>query len=143
MRIGKQLKGSGIRSGLLVALGIPFSFMFAFMVVNLLGYTYNFMVMFGMLLGLGMLIDGAIKHFPEWWLLGTSSTSHWGWHTAFDVTNQYVLEAVRGGLAGLVLFVGSIVCAYVLIGRTVRFAFTSRALAEADRRPGTDTSAGT
>ena len=50
----------GIRSGLLVALGIPFSFMFAFMIVNLLGYTYNFMVMFGMLLGLGMLIDGAI-----------------------------------------------------------------------------------
>ena len=50
----------GIRSGLLVALGIPFSFMFAFMIVNLLGFTYNFMIMFGMLLGLGMLIDGAI-----------------------------------------------------------------------------------
>ena len=50
----------GIRSGLLVAFGIPFSFMFAFIFVNLLGYTYNFMVMFGMLLGLGMLIDGAI-----------------------------------------------------------------------------------
>ena len=28
--------------------------------MNALGYTYNFMVMFGMLLGLGMLIDGAI-----------------------------------------------------------------------------------
>lgn len=50
----------GVRSGLLVAFGIPFSFMFAFIVVNALGFTYNFMVMFGMLLGLGMLIDGAI-----------------------------------------------------------------------------------
>ena len=50
----------GLRSGLLVAMGIPFSFLFAFIVVNLLGFTYNFMVMFGMLLGLGMLIDGAI-----------------------------------------------------------------------------------
>ena len=50
----------GVRSGLLVAFGIPFSFMFAFIFVNLLGFTYNFMVMFGMLLGLGMLIDGAI-----------------------------------------------------------------------------------
>jgi multidrug efflux pump len=50
----------GLRSGLLVALGIPFSFLFAFIVVKQLGYTYNFMVMFGMLLGLGMLIDGAI-----------------------------------------------------------------------------------
>ena len=50
----------GIRSGILVALGIPFSFLFAFIIVNALGFTYNFMVMFGMLLGLGMLIDGAI-----------------------------------------------------------------------------------
>ena len=50
----------GFRSGLLVALGIPFSFLFAFIVVHALGFTYNFMVMFGMLLGLGMLIDGAI-----------------------------------------------------------------------------------
>ncbi|MBL4680445.1 MAG: efflux RND transporter permease subunit [Pseudomonadales bacterium] len=50
----------GFRSGILVALGIPFSFLFAFIVVSALGYTYNFMVMFGMLLGLGMLIDGAI-----------------------------------------------------------------------------------
>ena len=50
----------GARSGLLVAFGIPFSFMFAFIVINMLDYTYNFMTMFGMLLGLGMLIDGAI-----------------------------------------------------------------------------------
>ncbi len=50
----------GLRSGLLVAFGIPFSFLFAFIVINALGFTYNFMVMFGMLLGLGMLIDGAI-----------------------------------------------------------------------------------
>ncbi len=50
----------GLRSGVLVALGIPFSFLFAFIVINTLGYTYNFMIMFGMLLGLGMLIDGAI-----------------------------------------------------------------------------------
>jgi len=50
----------GLRSGILVAMGIPFSFLFAFIVLNAIGFTYNFMVMFGMLLGLGMLIDGAI-----------------------------------------------------------------------------------
>lgn len=50
----------GVRSGLLVALGIPFSFLFAFIIVESLGFTYNFMVMFGLLLGLGMLVDGAI-----------------------------------------------------------------------------------
>ena len=50
----------GFRSGLIVGLGIPVSFLFALIFVFLLGYTFNFMVMFGMLLGLGMLIDGAI-----------------------------------------------------------------------------------
>jgi multidrug efflux pump len=50
----------GFRSGLIVGLGIPVSFLFALIFVYLLGYTFNFMVMFGMLLGLGMLIDGAI-----------------------------------------------------------------------------------
>jgi multidrug efflux pump len=50
----------GIRSGLLVTLAVPFSFFFAFIVIRMLGFTYNFMVIFGLLLGLGMLIDGAI-----------------------------------------------------------------------------------
>ena len=50
----------GIRSGMLVTLAVPFSFFFAFIVINILDFTYNFMVIFGLLLGLGMLIDGAI-----------------------------------------------------------------------------------
>ena len=50
----------GFRSGLIVGIGIPVSFLFSLIFVYLLGYTFNFMVMFGMLLGLGMLIDGAI-----------------------------------------------------------------------------------
>ena len=50
----------GVRSGLLVTLAVPFSFFFAFIIITLMGFTYNFMVIFGLLLGLGMLIDGAI-----------------------------------------------------------------------------------
>ena len=50
----------GFRSGVIVGLGIPISFLFSMIFVYLLGFTFNFMVMFGMLLGLGMLIDGAI-----------------------------------------------------------------------------------
>ena len=34
--------------------------LFSVIIIYLLGYTFNFMVMFGMLLGLGMLIDGGI-----------------------------------------------------------------------------------
>jgi multidrug efflux pump len=50
----------GFRSGVVVGLGIPVSLLFSVVVIYLLGYTFNFMVMFGMLLGLGMLIDGGI-----------------------------------------------------------------------------------
>ncbi|MDP6376280.1 MAG: efflux RND transporter permease subunit [Pseudomonadales bacterium] len=50
----------GFRSGVIVGLSIPISFLFSLIFIYLLGYTFNFMVMFGMLLGLGMLIDGAI-----------------------------------------------------------------------------------
>ena len=50
----------GFRSGLLVGLGIPFSLLFALIITFQMGFSFNFMVMFGMLLALGMLIDGAI-----------------------------------------------------------------------------------
>jgi multidrug efflux pump len=50
----------GFRSGVVVGLGIPVSLLFSIIIIYLLGYTFNFMVMFGMLLGLGMLIDGGI-----------------------------------------------------------------------------------
>ena len=50
----------GLRSGLIVGLGIPMSLLFAVTILYIIGFTYNFMVMFGMLLALGMLIDGSI-----------------------------------------------------------------------------------
>ena len=50
----------GFKSGLLVGLGIPFSLLFGLIINSQLGYSFNFMVMFGILLALGMLIDGAI-----------------------------------------------------------------------------------
>jgi multidrug efflux pump len=50
----------GVRSALLVGLGIPFSLLGATIIAYVLGYSFNFMVIFGLLLALGMLIDGAI-----------------------------------------------------------------------------------
>lgn len=49
------------------------------------------------------LIDQAIWRFPEWCLIGTRSTAHWGWGLR-DVTNQYILEGVRGGFLSMALF---------------------------------------
>lgn len=50
----------GVRSGLLVGVAIPMSFLMAFMVLNGLGMTMNMMIMFGLLLAVGILVDGAI-----------------------------------------------------------------------------------
>lgn len=50
----------GIRSGLLVGLAIPTSFMVSFLIVEMAGLTINNMLLFGMVLTVGMLVDGAI-----------------------------------------------------------------------------------
>ena len=49
------------------------------------------------------LIDQAINHFGEWLFLGCRSTAHWG-RGLTDITNQYILEGVRGGFLTLALF---------------------------------------
>jgi hypothetical protein len=50
------------------------------------------------------LFDNFIKHISEWFVVGTKSTAHWG-HAQNDITNQFVLEGVRGGIVTLLLFV--------------------------------------
>ncbi len=49
------------------------------------------------------IIDQAVKYFREWALVGTHTVEHWGWVNS-DLTNQYILEGVRGGLVTLILF---------------------------------------
>jgi hypothetical protein len=49
------------------------------------------------------LIDRAIAHFNEWWLVGTLNTADWG-EGLDDVTNQFLLEGVRSGFLGMLLF---------------------------------------
>ena len=66
-----------------------------------------------------LLIDNAIKHFDEWWLIGALDTGHWG-HAMYDLTNQYVREGVKGGFLALVLFVWVLAHAFVLVGRLWR-----------------------
>lgn len=50
----------GLRSGLLVGLSIPASFMTGFLLIGVMGMTVNMMLMFGMVLTVGILVDGAI-----------------------------------------------------------------------------------
>ncbi len=50
----------GLRSALMVGIAIPTTFLMGFLLLTLFGYTLNMMVMFGLVLAVGMLVDGAI-----------------------------------------------------------------------------------
>ena len=50
----------GLRSALLVAFAIPTSFLLCFSLMAVLGHSISNMVMFGLILAVGMLVDGAI-----------------------------------------------------------------------------------
>ncbi len=71
------------------------------------------------------LIDSAVRHLGEWWLLGTDYTRHWmptgvSWnpdHT--DITNHYLKMGVVGGLPLMISFIFIIVRAFQLLGRTM------------------------
>jgi multidrug efflux pump len=50
----------GLRAAIMIGLSIPISFMIAFLVVNILGMTINMMIMFGLVLAVGVLVDDPI-----------------------------------------------------------------------------------
>lgn len=75
------------------------------------------------------LIDAAVKHFSEWWLLGTTYTRHWAtrsnglmvlpeYPNMIDITNQYILIGVGGGILPLILFILIIAYCFQGLGRT-------------------------
>jgi hypothetical protein len=74
------------------------------------------------------LIDQAVNHFGEWWLIGSSYTAHWaagGLVLAvdpnnMDITNHYVAQGLHGGVLGLGLFIAMIVTGFRVIGRRLR-----------------------
>lgn len=74
-----------------------------------------------------VLIDQAINHFDEWWLVGTTYTAHWMPYVLpsspgyIDITNQYIAEGVTGGIGRMGLFIAILVCAFKNIGTGLRF----------------------
>lgn len=82
------------------------------------------------------LMDRWIVYFFEWWLLGTRDTAHWaagqlGGVGLADVSNHYVLESVRGGLATLLLFIWLIVKAFSNVGKMMATQEVSRDISKA------------
>lgn len=74
------------------------------------------------------LIDQAVKHFNEWWLIGSKVTAHWAPGGSqvlavdpnnMDITNHYISQGLAGGVLQLGLFVALIVLGFKTIGRRV------------------------
>lgn len=63
-----------------------------------------------------ILINAAVSHFSQWWLLGTNNNSTWGLFT-WDTCNQYVSDGVSGGLITLILLLAILTRGFSLIGR--------------------------
>jgi len=69
------------------------------------------------------LVDAAIAHVDDWWLCGMASNASWSvklGHYLTDITSQYILEALRGGLLTLGLFVGMIWFCFKRVGFLTR-----------------------
>lgn len=50
----------GFRNALFVGFAIPMSMFMSFMILSALGYTMNTMILFGLIMGLGMLVDNGV-----------------------------------------------------------------------------------
>lgn len=61
------------------------------------------------------LIDSFIRHFFDWWLVGTNENALWGADT-WDQCNQFVAEGENGGIATFVCFVLLIVIGFKWTG---------------------------
>jgi hypothetical protein len=72
------------------------------------------------------LVDLFIKHFSDWWLVGTNAAGTWGWDM-WDTSNQYVAEGEGGGLAAFVCFIALISYCFSRIGKARRAVEGDRA----------------
>jgi len=73
-----------------------------------------------------MLVDSFIRHFSDWWLIGTNQAASWGYEME-DMSNQFVAEGETGGLAGFICFV-------LLVSRSFGRLGNARKIVDGDRR---------
>lgn len=65
------------------------------------------------------LVNDFITHFRDWWLMGTTENSRWGFNM-WDLCNQYVAEGQLGGLATFICFMALICICFSKVGRARR-----------------------
>jgi hypothetical protein len=79
------------------------------------------------------LIDVALEHIGDWWLMGMpiSSTSSWFPYSlsvtgGADITNQYIGFGLDGGIGSIILFIVLLYCAYSTLGKALLVVRTNK-----------------
>jgi len=67
------------------------------------------------------LIDVFIKHFFDWWLIGTHDIGNWGW-SMWDLSNAYIFQGESGGLIAFIFFIAIISRSFGRLGKARRLA---------------------
>jgi len=62
------------------------------------------------------LIDMTVRHFRDWWLIGTPDYVNWGWDS-YDLCNQFVSVALTSGLLALIVYILIFTRSFGAIGR--------------------------
>src|SRR5580658_1855340 len=72
------------------------------------------------------IVDLFIRHFSDWWLIGTKETGSWGFGM-WDTQNEFVSVGQSGGLAAFVLFI-------IMISRSFGRLGSARKAIEGDKK---------
>jgi hypothetical protein len=72
-----------------------------------------------------MLVDQAVRRIGEWWLMGAIDNQNWG-DGMWDVQNEFVAQALAGGVTALILFTAIVSRTFGMVGRAVKQAGANR-----------------
>ncbi len=97
----------GFRNALFVGFAIPMSMFISFMILSALGYTLNTMILFGLIMGLGMLVDNGVVVVENVYRL-------------MDTENMSRIEAAKKGIGEIavpiIISTATTVAAFVPLG---------------------------
>lgn len=71
------------------------------------------------------LIDVFVRHFWDWWLVGTRDIGSWGW-SMWDLSDYYVSQGESGGLVALIFFIAIISRCLARLGNARRLATSTK-----------------
>jgi hypothetical protein len=66
-----------------------------------------------------IILETFFEHFDKWWVSGESDATSWGVWQMRDITNQFILEGLRGGLLTLLCFTAVVIYAFGNVGRSL------------------------